>query len=56
AVSLIPVVLLVALLSVCIYLFGDAMLSGPSQIVLMFVVGIVGAIAILVYKKTWGEF
>ena len=55
AISLIPIVLLVALLSVSIYLFGDAMLSGPSQIVLMFSVGVVSAIAILGYKKTWGE-
>ena len=54
-VSLIPVVLLIALLSVSIYLFGDAMLSGPSQIVLMFVVAVAAAIAILGYKKTWTE-
>ena len=55
SISLIPVVLLIVLLSVSIYLFGDNMLTGPSQIVLMFVVGVAAAIAMLVYKKSWSE-
>lgn len=55
AISLIPVVLLIALLSVSIYLFGDSMLSGPSQIVLMLITGIVSAIAILKYKNKWSD-
>lgn len=52
-ISLIPVVLLIALLSVSIYLFGDGMLSGPSQIVLMLITGVVTAIAILGYGRSW---
>jgi len=52
-VSLIPVVLLIAMLSVSIYLFGDGMLSGPSQIVLLFITAIIVAISILVYKRRW---
>lgn len=52
-ISMIPVVLLVGLLSYCITVFGDGMLSGPSQLVLTLCTGVVVAISMLVYKQTW---
>lgn len=52
-ISLIPVVLLVGLLSYCITVFGDGMLSGPSQLVLTLCTGVVVAISMLVYKQSW---
>ena len=52
-ISLIPVVLLVGLLSYCITVFGDGMLSGPSQLVLTLCTGVVVAISMLVYKQPW---
>lgn len=52
-ISLIPIVLLIALLSVCIYLFGDEMLSGPSQVVLILITGVICAMSILGFKKKW---
>lgn len=52
-VSLIPIVLLIAMLSVSIYLFGDGMLSGPSQVVLILITGVICAISIVCYKKKW---
>ena len=55
-ISLIPIVLLIALLSVSIYLFGDAMLSGPSQVVLILITGVICAISILGYKRKWSFF
>ncbi len=50
---MIPVVLLVGLLSYCITVFGDGMLSGPSQLVLTLCTGVVVAISMLVYKQSW---
>lgn len=52
---MIPVVLLVGLLSYCITVFGDGMLSGPSQLVLTLCTGVVVAISMVVYKQTWQE-
>jgi len=52
-ISMIPVVLLVGLLSYCITVFGDGMLSGPSQLVLTMCTGVVVAISMLVYKQSW---
>lgn len=52
-ISMIPVVLLVGLLSYCITVFGDGMLSGPSQLVLTLCTGVVVAISMLVYKQSW---
>jgi len=54
-VSLIPVALLVALLSYCITIFGDGMLSGPSQLVLTLCTGVVVCISMVFYKQTWAE-
>ena len=54
-ISMIPVVLLVGLLSYCITVFGDGMLSGPSQLVLTLCTGVVVAISMVVYKQTWQE-
>ena len=48
-----PIVLLIALLSVSIYMFGDGMLAGPSQVVLILITGVICAIAIVGYKKKW---
>lgn len=52
-ISLIPVVVLVALLTYCIFVFGDEMLAGPSQLVLALATALAGAIAVLWYKTTW---
>lgn len=52
-ISMIPVVLLVGLLSYCITVFGDGMLSGPSQLVLTLCTGVVVAISMVVYKQSW---
>lgn len=45
--------MLIALLSVSIYMFGDGMLAGPSQVVLILITGVICAIAIVGYKKKW---
>ncbi len=52
-ISLIPVVVLVALLSYCVTIYGDGMLSGPSQIVLMLATGLAAAFAMLRYGQSW---
>ena len=54
-VAMIPVVLLVGLLSYCITVFGDGMLSGPSQLVLTLCTGVAVAIAMIGYKQSWRE-
>lgn len=54
-VSLIPIVLLIGLLSVSIYMFGDGMLSGPSQLVLIVTSGVICAIAMAFYKIQWSK-
>ena len=52
-VSLLPIAMLIALLSVSIYMFGDGMLAGPSQVVLILITGVICASAIVGYKKKW---
>ena len=54
-VSLVPVVLLVGLLTYCISVFGDGMLTGPSQFVLTFCTGVVVFIAMVFYGQRWVE-
>lgn len=54
-VSLIPVVLLVGLLSYCITIFGDGMLTGPSQLVLTLCTGVVVFISMVFYKQPWQD-
>lgn len=54
-ISLMPVLLLIALLSVCVAVFHDAMLQGPSQMVLMFATAVVCAFAMLRYRHSWQE-
>lgn len=52
-ISLIPVLLLIGLLSLCVTIYGDSMLSGPSQLVLSISTAVAAAIAILGYKFSW---
>lgn len=54
-VSLIPVVLMVAMLSYCVTVFGDGMLSGPSQLVLTISAGLAVALSMLIYKQKWSD-
>lgn len=54
-VALIPVVLMVGLLSYCVTVYGDGMLSGPSQLVLTLSTGVAVALAMLVYHYKWEE-
>lgn len=53
--SLLPVVFLIAFLSVVIRVYGIDALSGPSQIVLIVSTGIAVLIAMLYFNKTWHE-
>ncbi|MBE6218009.1 MAG: sodium:proton antiporter [Bacteroidales bacterium] len=55
-VSLIPFVVLVAALSVVIYVFGTDALSGASQVALMFAAGITVTIAMVLYRIPWKTF
>lgn len=52
-VSLIPIILLVGMLAYCVTIFGDGMLSGPSQWVLTVCAGVVIAIAMIGYGMKW---
>lgn len=54
-VSLIPIVVLIGLLSYCVTIFGDGMLSGPSQWVLTLSVAIAVCLAMTVYHRPWEE-
>lgn len=54
-ISLIPIVVLISLLSLCVTIYGDAMLSGPSQLVLVIATALAVAFSILKYKYTWNE-
>ena len=53
SVSLIPVVVLIGLLSYCVTIYGDGMLSGPSQLVLLLATGLAAALAMLRYGIGW---
>ncbi len=54
-VSSLPVVLLISLLSYCVSVYGDGMLSGPSQWVLTVCCGVVIAIAMIGYGHKWED-
>lgn len=54
-VSLIPIVTLIGLLSYCVTIFGDGMLSGPSQFVLTVSAALAVFLAMSVYKRSWEE-
>lgn len=52
-ISLIPVVILIGLLCLSVTIYGDAMLSGPSQLVLLLATALAVAIAMLRYGFNW---
>ncbi|MBR7102168.1 MAG: sodium:proton antiporter, partial [Tidjanibacter sp.] len=52
-VSIVPIVALVAILTVAIKLFGSAALSGATQVALFAGTAICSAIAILAYHIPW---
>lgn len=54
-VSLIPVVVLISLLCFCVTIYGEDMLAGPSQLVLVIATALAVAIAILRYGFSWQE-
>lgn len=53
--SLIPVVVMIALLSYCVIIYGDGMLSGPSQMVLTLSTGIAVALSMIFCGRNWDE-
>lgn len=55
-ISLIPFVVLVAALSVVIYVFGSDALSGASQVALMFAAGVTVLLSMVLYKISWKTF
>lgn len=55
-VSLIPFLVLVAVLSVVIYVFGADALSGASQVSLMFAAGVTVIISMVLYRIPWKTF
>lgn len=54
-VSLIPIVVLIGLLSYCVTIFGDGMLSGPSQWVLTLSAAIAVFLSMTIYHRSWEE-
>ena len=55
-ISLIPFVVLVAALSIVIYVFGTDALSGASQVALMFAAGVTVVLAMVLYRIPWKTF
>lgn len=55
-ISLIPFAVLVAALSIVIYVFGSDALSGASQVALMFAAGVTVVLAMVLYKIPWKTF
>ena len=55
-ISLIPFVVLVAALTVVIYVFGTDALSGASQVALMFSAGVTVVLAMVLYRIPWKTF
>ena len=55
-VSLMPFIVLVAALSMVIYVFGADALSGASQVALMFSAGVTVVLAMILYKIPWKIF
>lgn len=56
ALSLIPIVVLVVILVVGVYVFGDEITSGPSQIALISAAAVTCAIGVFVLKIPWEKF
>ncbi len=54
-ISLIPVILLIGLLSLSVTIYGDGMLSGPSQLVLALSTAVAAGIAMLCYGQKWED-
>lgn len=54
-ISLIPVIVLIGMLTLSVQIFGDEMLSGPSQIVLVLATAIAAGLGMLRYGKSWEE-
>ncbi len=55
-VSLMPFIVLVAALSMVIYVFGADALSGASQVALIFSAGVTVVLAMILYKTPWKIF
>lgn len=55
-VAFLPLVILVAFLSLTIYTFGDGALSGGSQISLLVATAVCIAIGMWAYKVPWADF
>lgn len=55
-VSLMPFIVLLAALSMVIYVFGADALSGASQVALMFSAGVTVVLAMILYKTPWKIF
>ena len=55
-VSLMPFIVLVAALSMVIYVFGADALSGASQVALIFSAGVTVVLAMILYKIPWKIF
>lgn len=55
-VSLVPFIVLVAALSMVIYVFGADALSGASQVALIFSAGVTVVLAMILYKIPWKIF
>ena len=55
-ISVIPFIVLVAVLSVVIYVFGTDALSGASQVALMFAAGVTVVLAMVLYRIPWKTF
>ncbi len=54
-ISLIPVILLIGLLSISVTIYGDEMLSGPSQLVLAISTAVAVGIAMFCYGQKWED-
>lgn len=54
-ISLIPVILLIGLLSLSVTIYGDGMLSGPSQLILAISTAVAAGIAMFCYGQKWEE-
>lgn len=55
-ISVIPLVVLIAMISLTITLFGSDALSGGSQVSLFIATGVCVSLSMLIYKKPWKEF
>ena len=55
-ISLFPFLVLVAALSVVIYVFGSDALSGASQVALMFAAGVTVVLSMVLYRIPWKKF